>query len=79
MQIVELPNAPATSSAKLVKPSAKPKKKSSPLEDIHKDPDALYALLKLKWKEEEAANNHDLEDELSSEAFVANNPYYPYN
>ena len=28
---------------------------------------------------EEVANNYDLEDELSSEAFVAKNPYYPYN
>ena len=27
----------------------------------------------------EATNNHDSEDELSFEAFVANNPYYPYN
>ena len=27
----------------------------------------------------EATNNHDSEDELSFEASVANNPYYPYN
>ena len=27
----------------------------------------------------EAANNHDSEDDLSFEASVANNPYYPYN
>ena len=30
-------------------------------------------------KEEKAANNHDSEDELSSEASVTKNPYYPYN
>ena len=49
------------------------------MEEIRKDPDALYALLKMKWKEEEAADNHDSEDELSSKASIANNPYYPYN
>ena len=27
----------------------------------------------------EATNNHDSEDELSFEASVANNSYYPYN
>ena len=79
MQTVELANAPASTSAKIVKPSAKLKKKGSPLDEICKDPDSLYAILKLKWKEEEAANNHDSEDELSSEASVVNNPYYPYN
>ena len=79
MQIAELANAPAISSTKPVKSSAKSIKKSSPLDDICKDPDALYALLKLKWKEEEAATNQDSEDELSSEASIANNPYYPYN
>ena len=26
-----------------------------------------------------SADNHDLEDELSFKASVANNPYYPYN
>ena len=79
VQTAELANAPATSSVKHIKPSAKPKRKSSPLDDIRKDLDALYALLKLKWKEEEVVDNHDSEDELSSEASVANNPYYPYN
>ena len=79
MQTAELANAPATSSIKLVKSSAKSNKKSSPFDDIRKDLDALYVLLKLKWKEEEAADNHDSEDELSSETSVANNPYYPYN
>ena len=79
MQIAELANAPASTSAKIVKPFAKLKKKGSPLVEIRKDPDSLYALLKLKWKEEEATDHHDLEDELSSEAFVVNNPYYPYN
>ena len=63
----------------LLKPLLGPKKKISPLDDIHKDPYALYALLKLKWKEEEATDNHGLEYELSSKASVTNNPYYPYN
>ena len=79
VQTAKLANAPVTISAKPDKPFTKSKKKSSPLDDIRKDPDALYALLKLKWKEEEAVVNHDSKDELSSEASVANNPYYPYN
>lgn len=36
-----------TSSFKLIKSSTKSKKIKSPLEDIRKDPNALYALLKL--------------------------------
>ena len=79
VQIAKLANAPITIFAEPDKPSTKSKKKSSPLDDIRKDPDALYTLLKLKWKEEETAVNHDSKDELSSEASVANNPYYPYN
>ena len=79
MQTAELANAPASTSAKIVKPFAKLKKKGSPLVEIRKDPDSLYALLKLKWKEEEAVDNHDSEDELSSEASAVNNPHYPYN
>ena len=63
----------------LLRPLLGPKKKISPLDDIRKDPDVLYALLKLKWKEEEATDNHGLEYELSSKASVTNNPYYPYN
>ena len=81
VQIAELANALASTStsAKTVKPPAKPKKKDSPLKEIRKNLDALYALLKKLIKEEEAAANHDLEDELSSKAFVTKNPYYPYN
>ena len=79
VRTAELANAPVTTSTKTVKSSTKSKKKSSPLDDICKDLDALYALLKLKWKEEEVADNHDSEDEMSSEASIANNPYFPYN
>ncbi|KAK9988884.1 hypothetical protein SO802_029123 [Lithocarpus litseifolius] len=53
-----------------------------PLNDLRKDPNALYALLKLTWAEEEVAANRDLEDEgskASSEASIAKNPYQPYN
>ena len=74
---VQIVDAPASTSAKIVKPFAKPRKKGSPLDEICKDPDALYALLKMISREKEAAN--DLEDELSSEASVTKNPYYPYN
>ena len=77
MQTVELANASASTSAKIVKPSAKPRKKGSPLDEIRKDPDALYALLKMISREKDAAN--DSEDERSSEAFVTKNPYHPYN
>ena len=35
-------DAPASSSTKIVKPPVKPRKKSSPLDEIGKDPDALY-------------------------------------
>ena len=70
--------APATS---FTKSSAKAKKKKSPLDDLSKD--ALYALLKQKWKGEQEAENATSEEEnsqASSEASVtANNPYYPYN
>ena len=53
-------NAPATSSAKS---SAKSKKKKSPLDDLSKD--ALYALLKQRWKVEQEAENATLEEEDS--------------
>ena len=81
MQTAELANALASTSTstKTVKPPTKPKKKDSPLKEICKDLDALYALLKKIIKEEEAAANHDSEDELSSEVSVTKNPYYPYN
>ena len=69
-------DAHASSSAKSVKPPAKTKKKSSPLDAIRKDPDALYALLTKMVKEDEAA---DSDDERSSQASVSKDPYYPYN
>ena len=65
----------ASSSAKSVKPPAKTKKKSSPLDAIRKDPDALYALLTKMIKEEAA----DSDDERSSQASISKDPYYPYN
>ena len=77
MQKAELAYAPASTSAKTAKPFAKPRKKGSLLDEIRKDLDALYALLKMISMEKDADN--DLEDEWSSEAFVIKNPYYPYN
>ena len=59
-----------------VKSTTKPRKKSFPLDDIRKDPDALYALIKMISKEKEAA---DAEDEQSSETSVTKDPYYLYN
>ena len=76
MQKAELANAPASSSAKNVKPLVKPRKKSSPLDEIRKDPDALYALIQMIAKEKEVA---DSKDERSSAAFVTKDPYYPNN
>ena len=67
--------APATSSAKTFD-----KKKKSPLDDLSGD--ALYALLKQKWREEEATDNATSEEgsKASSKASVVDkNPYYPYN
>ena len=52
-------DAPASSSAKNVKPPIKSKKKGSPLDAIHKDPDALYALLTKMIKEDEAVDSED--------------------
>ena len=46
------------------------------MDEIRKDPDALYALIKMISNEKEAT---DSEDERSSEAFVTKDPYYPYN
>ena len=40
VQKAELADAPASLSAKTVKPLVKPKKNGSPLDKIHKDPDA---------------------------------------
>ena len=69
-------DALASTSTKTVKSTAKPRKKSFPLDDIRKDPDALYALIKMISKEKEAAN---AEDERSFEASVTKDLYYPYN
>ena len=71
----EIIDSHASSSAKGGKPPAKNKKKSSPLNAIRKDPDALYALLSKMIKEETA----DSDDERSSQASVSKDPYYPYN
>ena len=76
MQKAELAYAPASTSAKTVKSTAKPRKKGSPLDEIRKEPDTLYALIKMISKEKEAA---DAEDERSSEASVTKYLYYPYN
>ncbi|KAL0008768.1 hypothetical protein SO802_010270 [Lithocarpus litseifolius] len=71
--------APSPSSIKNVKPPVKPKKKGSPLDDLRRDPDALFALL--KCAEDLVANrtSEGEESKASSEAFVANNPYFPYD
>ena len=76
MQKVELADTPVSISAKTVKPSAKPRKKGFPLDEICKDHDVLYALIKMILKEKEAA---DSEDEKSSKTSIAKDPYYPYN
>ena len=47
IQRTELAAAPTSTSAKTVKSSTKPKKKGFPLDEIQKDPDALYALIKM--------------------------------
>ena len=77
MQKVEIADVLASTSAKTVKSSVKPRKKGSPLDEICKDHDALYALLKMISREKEAVD--DSRDERSSEASVTKNPYYPYN
>jgi len=76
VQKVELNDEPVSTSTKIVKPSAKPRKKGSPLDEICKDPDALYALIKMISKEKEVV---DSEDERSSEASITKDPYYTYN
>ena len=77
MQKAEIADVLASTSAKTVKSSAKPRKKGSPLDEICKDHDALYALLKMISREKEVVD--DSGDERSSEASVTKNPYYPYN
>ena len=71
--VTDAPDAPASSSTKNVAPPVKSKKKSSPLEAIRKDPDALFALLSKMIKEDEAANS---DDEKSSQVSVTKDPYY---
>ena len=66
-------DAPASSSTKNVAPPIKSKKKSSPLDAIHKNPNALFALLSKMIKEDEAANS---DDEKSSQVSVIKDPYY---
>ena len=76
--VTDAPDAPASSSTKNVPPPVKFKKKSSPLDAIRKDPDALFALLSKMIKEDEAAN---FDDEKSSQVSVSKDPYcqtYPY-
>ena len=70
---LDAPDAPASSSTKNVAPSVKSKKKSSPLDAIRNDPDALYALLSKIVKDDEAANS---DDEKSSQVSVSKDPYY---
>ena len=66
-------DAPSSSSSKNVKPPAK--NKSSPIDNLRKNPDAFLALL--KWAEEAVANQE--ESKASSEEYVAHNPYFPYD
>ena len=62
-----------SSSSKNAKPPAK--NKSSPIDDLRKNPDALLALL--EWAEEAVTNQG--ETKASSEESVAHNPYFPYD
>ena len=62
-------DAPSSSSGKKVQT------KSSPIDNLKKNPDALLALL--KWAEEAVANQE--ESKASSEESVAHNPYFPYD
>ena len=66
-------DAPSSSSSKNVKPPIK--NKSSPIDNLRKNLDALLALL--KWTEETVANQE--ESKASSEESVVHNPYFPYD
>ena len=70
---LDAPDAPASSSTKNVAPSIKSKKKSSPLDAIRNDPEALYALLSKMVKDDEAANS---DDKKSFQVSVSKDPYY---
>ena len=39
----------------------------------------MYTLLKAAWEKEKAAKENDFEEEHSTGASVAGNPFYPYN
>ena len=67
MQKAKLADAPTSTSAKTVKSTTKPRKKGSHLDEIRKDPDALYALIKMISKEKVVV---DLEDKRSYEASI---------
>ena len=71
-------DTPTSSSTKNVAPSAKSKKKSSPLDAIRNDPEALYALLSKMVKDDEAPNSDatNSDDEKSSQVSVSKDPYY---
>ena len=71
-------DAPASSSTKNIAPSTKSKKKSSPLDAIRNDPEALYALLSKMVKDDEVPNSDaaNSDDEKSSQVSVSKDPYY---
>ena len=71
-------DAPASSSTKNVAPSTKSKKKSSPLDAIRNDPDALYALLSKMVKDDETPNSDatNSDDGKTSQVSVSKDPYY---
>ena len=71
-------DAPASSSTKNIASSTKSKKKSSPLDAIRNDPDALYALLSKMVKDDETPNSDatNSDDEKTSQASVSKDPYY---
>ena len=71
-------DAPASSSTKNVASSTKSKKKSSPLDAIRNDPDALYALLSKMVKDDETPNSDatNSDDEKTSQVSVSKDPYY---
>ena len=73
VQTPALADARSSSSSKNVKPPAK--NKSSLVDNLRKNPDALLALL--KWAEEAISNQE--ESKASSEESVAHNPYFLYD
>ena len=66
-------DAPSSSSTKDAKPSAKIK--SIPIDDLRKNPNALFALL--KWAEETTDSQGD--SKASFEESVTHNPYFSYD